>query len=351
MACFPYLIVGSGYRSEYFVRIAMTHPDLFSCAVLCRSEEKAAHMRRLGAAAFTSEAEALAFHPKAAVIAVDRAQVASLAAHWTSLGVPVITETPVGASMEELQELWSLHQKGARIVCCEQYIRHPLLQSGMAAVEKGLIGEPQSAYLSLVHDYHGASVLRHLLRTGGEGYTLQGLSSTTPVLESDSRYGALYSGEEKEQTRKILLIRYDSGKTAIYDFSPVQYRTYLYSRHLILRCSRGEWSDRLLLHAQADGSFGRTQLMPEIPQKYRCLDTQSLRELRKTWSAELFLDTLWDEYAIGTFLLDMKEYLEGGPEPYPLWEALEDARFWLLSENLEDSPVTAGPMPWSPSAS
>ena len=87
--------------------------------------------------------------------------------------------------------------------------------------------------------------------------------------------------------------------------------------------------------------------MPEIPEKYRCLDTQSLRELRKTWSPELFLDTLWDEYAIGTFLLDMKEYLEGGPEPYPLWEALDDACFWLLSEKVGDLPVSSSPMPWS----
>ena len=62
-----FLIVGSGYRAEYFVRIVLTHPDLFACTVLCRSEEKAAHMRSLGVPAVTSEAEALDFHPEAAV--------------------------------------------------------------------------------------------------------------------------------------------------------------------------------------------------------------------------------------------------------------------------------------------
>ncbi|MER2139838.1 MAG: hypothetical protein ABS965_06920, partial [Succiniclasticum sp.] len=59
------------------------------------------------------------------------------------------------------------------------------------------------------------------------------------------------------------------------------------------------------------------------------LDTQSLRDLRKTWRPELFLDTLQDEYAIAALLMDMEEYLSGGPSPYPFWEAAGDARFWL----------------------
>ena len=343
-----FLIVGSGYRAEYFVRIVLTHPDQFACTVLCRSEEKAAHMRSLGVPAVTSEAEALDFHPEAAVIAVDRDHMASVALHWAALDIPVITETPAGASMDELCALWEMHLRGARIVCCEQYIRHPLLIAGLQAVEEGCIGETQSAYLSLVHDYHAASVLRHMLKTGHEHYVMQGFSVTSPVLESDSRYGAVYDGSEKDQSRKTLLVRYASGKTAIYDFAPVQYRTFLYSRHLTLRGSRGEWTDRMLLQARPGGDFQKTLLMPALPEKYRCLDTQSLRELRKTWTPELFLDTLWDEYAIATFLLDMKDYLEGGQEPYPLWEALDDAHFWLLSENLGDTPVSSGPVPWGP---
>lgn len=53
----------------------------------------------------------------------------------------------------------------------------------------------------------------------------------------------------------------------------------------------------------------RTALMPE---RYRCLDTQYLRDLRKTWRPELFPDTLQDEYAIATILLDMADNLRGG---------------------------------------
>ena len=36
-----YIIVGSGYRAQYFGRIAKTYPDLFRAMYLCRSVEKA----------------------------------------------------------------------------------------------------------------------------------------------------------------------------------------------------------------------------------------------------------------------------------------------------------------------
>ena len=36
-----YAIVGSGYRSEYYARIARTYPELFRAMYLCRSTEKA----------------------------------------------------------------------------------------------------------------------------------------------------------------------------------------------------------------------------------------------------------------------------------------------------------------------
>ena len=36
-----YAIVGSGYRSVYYARIARTYPVLFRAMYLCRSEEKA----------------------------------------------------------------------------------------------------------------------------------------------------------------------------------------------------------------------------------------------------------------------------------------------------------------------
>ena len=79
-----YVIVGSGYRAEYFGRIAKTYPDLFRALFLCRSEEKAALMKRhTGVDAVTDADACLAFRPDFVVVAVDRAHVADVAEEWT----------------------------------------------------------------------------------------------------------------------------------------------------------------------------------------------------------------------------------------------------------------------------
>lgn len=95
-----YLIVGSGYRAEYYGRIAATYPTLFRAMFLCRSQEKAELMRiHTGIPATTSVEAACAFHPDFVVDAVDRAHLASVAIEWADRGYPVAVETPIGATV------------------------------------------------------------------------------------------------------------------------------------------------------------------------------------------------------------------------------------------------------------
>lgn len=346
-----YLIVGSGYRAEYFARIAVKHPDLFRAKFLCRSAEKAALVTaHTGVAATTELDAALAFRPDFVVVAVDWGHVGDVTEEWALRGFPVVAETPVGSTEEKLKRLWALQEeKGAKIVCSEQYHRHPVLAEGFAQVRAGVIGEPISAYLSLAHDYHGMSLIRRMLLTEGEDYTLRAERRTADVVATDSRYGAIRDGSLAAEERTIAHIAFDSGKTAVYDFAPLQYRTFIRSRHLSVRGERGEWSDRIILYADGNGQPRRTFLMPEIPEKYRRLDNQALRDIRKTFTGELFLDTEEDEYAIATLLLDMEDYIGGGPSPYPLREALDDAWFCLmLSEAAKRpwEPFRAENLPW-----
>ena len=334
-----YVIVGSGYRAIYFGRIAIQYPTLFRALFLCRSSEKAQLIEtQTGVRATTSLDECLAFQPDFAVIAVDRGHVADVAEEWISRGFPVVTETPVGDTPKKLNRLWELSQQGARIVCCEQYHRYPILMAGLDILQRGGIGAPSSLYISLAHDYHAASLIRRMLQTDGEAFTLRGMRLTSPVVNTDSRYGAILDGSVSSAERTMLTISYESGKTAIYDFSPIEYRSYIRSRHVTVRGDRGEWSDTIVFGLDEDNRPRRTFLMPEIPARYARLDTQYLRDLRKTWHAELFLDTQEDEFAIASILLDMEEYLAGGPSPYPLQEALDDVLFWLLAEKAAQSP-------------
>ena len=74
---------------------------------------------------------------------------------------------------------------------------------------------------------------------------------------------------------------------------------------------------------------------------------------RRNWTAELAPDTVQDEFAIASMLLDMEEYLARGKPPYSLDEALEDAYFWLLVTEAVSHPwqeVKSEKMPWHQSS-
>lgn len=352
MAPLSYLIVGSGHRAEFYARVACTYPALFRAQFLCRSAEKAALIQaRTGVPATDSLQTCARFGPDCIVVAVSKGSIASVCAEWLERGYPVVSETPAGACLEQLHRLWALAQRpGARLTVCEQYHRYPLLAAGLDAVAHGRIGTPRSAYLSLAHDYHAASLLRRMLLTQGERYVLRAQRTQSPLVETDSRQGAVTDGRLVTETRDVAAITFASGKTAVYDFADVQYRTFLRARHLTVRGERGEWNDTLLYSLDAQGRPRRDCLLPTLPDRYAALDTQALRDARKTWQPELFLDTRQDEYAIATVLYDLPAYLAGGPSPYPLREALDDAYFWLLLQRAVADPqaeVASQPMPWN----
>ena len=346
-----YAVIGSGYRSEFFGRIARAYPEQFRAVYLCRSEEKTARITaHTGARAVTDPEEILRFAPDFVVVAVDRGHVAEETLKWADRGFPVVTETPSGDTEEKLVRLWEAAQRGAKIVCCEQYLRQPILAAGLRAVEKGLIGTPSSLYLSLLHHYHGASMIRHALGIRpGEGFTLRGSRTSSPVVATDSRESALLDGTVIQGERDRIHADFESGKQADYDFSSVQYRTYLRSRHLTLRGERGEWSDTVIRYLNREGVPEQKMLLPEIPEKYRCLDNQALRDRRRNWQSDLAPETVQDEFAIATLLYDMQDYLSGGPSPYPVEEALEDGYFWIQMEKAVADPwkpVQSERMPW-----
>lgn len=334
-----------------FGRVATTYPKLFRALSLCRSDEKAALMTaHTGVKATTSIDECRTFHPDFVVVAVDRSHVFEVTEEWVNRGYPVLTETPIADDMQKLQKIWRMVMQGAKITCCEQYHRYPILHAGLKALKEGLIGEPSSMYISLVHDYHAASLIWSSLGIRpGATYTLLGKRQTNTVTETDSRYGAIRDGRETESERDMVLISFENGKEAVYDFNPIQYRSYIRSRHMIIRGTRGEWSDTIVSYLDEANEPHRRYLLPEIDERYRMLDTQALRDKRRNWLFELAPDTVQDEYAIASILLDMGQYISGGPAPYSVQQALDDALFWIMKERAVQEPgseIHVGRRPW-----
>ena len=101
MAKLRFIVVGSGWRSLFYWRIAQALPERFElCAMLCRTEEKAEKMHReYGVPVSTSAEQCIALHPDFVVVAVNKASIAAVSTEWLARGFAVLSETP--AALEE----------------------------------------------------------------------------------------------------------------------------------------------------------------------------------------------------------------------------------------------------------
>ena len=336
-----FVIVGSGWRAMFYVRIALRYPQCFRlCYLLCRTKEKAERLRKEYGIPVTTDAGVCEkARPDFVAVAVDRSSNFAVTKQWLEKGFAVLSETPAAGTADELEELWALHRRGARLQIAEQYIRYPLIAAGLRAVERGLLGDPYAVELSLAHDYHAASLIRHMLRCGPgtadrpfPAFKLRGKAYDFPVEETGSRYGGITDGSVRQCRRVRVTLEFDNGKAAFYDFDGVQYHSAIRARHISVQGRRGEWNDTVLRYTDASHRPVREELKAWLDPAYEVLHTRELMELSRTWSPEVHMETVQDEYAVATMMLDMRAFLDQGREAYPLSEALEDACTWLLMD-------------------
>ena len=313
MANIRYVIVGSGWRSEFYVRIAQAMPEEFeAAAMLCRTPEKAAKMQeKTGVHAVVSEAECVSLKPDFVVVAVNKADIFKGARHWLNKGFPVLCETPAAQTLEDLEDAWQLQCYGARLQTAEQYHLFLRYEAVINAVQSGIIGEPWAVDLSVAHDYHAVSLIRRILGTGFENASFIGKRFSFPVLETACRDGIVTDGAVQKKDRIRLDIEFESGRVGFYDFSPVQYHSLIRGLSCRVQGTKGEIRDGMAVYMEQGRQIQKT-LVWENP-----LASYGLSE---------------DETAIARMLTGMKTYIDTGKEVYPLREALQDAYFSILMD-------------------
>ena len=90
-----FVVVGSGFRSLFYARIAKRFPQFFTLKyLLCRTEEKAQKLNaEYGIPTTTSQELCMEAKPDFVVVAVNRNSVWSVAREWIKAGFPVLLET------------------------------------------------------------------------------------------------------------------------------------------------------------------------------------------------------------------------------------------------------------------
>jgi len=349
-------IVGTGWRSEFFLRIAKACPELFIVSgIVGRTQVKATEVASRFDVPVYSSAEDLveSARPDFVVTSVPRKENPGIIKLLASLGMPVLSETPPAESVEEMEELCSLVRNGARIQVAEQYCLQPHHSARLTFARSGKIGRITQAQISVAHGYHGISLIRRFLGIGFENATIHTTSFKSPLVKGPGRAGP--PEQEKIVQSEQLIARFDFGdQLGVFDFTGDQYFALIRNPRILVRGERGEISHDAAVYLKDFQTPIHLPFRRHTAGEHGNLAGHYLLGIQagEDWiyrnpvaPARLFDD----EIAIADCLIRMASHAAGGESFYSLAEACQDRYLEMaMHQSLgENRPVTTTSQPWA----
>ena len=356
MTASTFAIIGAGWRTDFFLRVAAAVPNLEVAGVIARNPDRAGEIEALwGVPAFPDLADLLAAsRPDYVIASVSADSMADVCRQIAGRGLPVLAETPPATGIDGLQSLYEdLTESGAQIQVAEQYGAQPLHAARQAVVDSGLLGRVSQAHMSVCHGYHGISLIRRLLGAGFSLPTITAKQFTGPVVAGPDRSGP--PDAERIVDAETELAWLDFGdRLGVYEFSLPQYRNAIRGQRVCIRGERGEILDERVTHlldhlTPVTGSFvrheaGRNGNLEGLHLKGLQLHDEWV--YRNPVAPARLSD---EEIAVGQMLLAMQRFVDTGEAFYSLAEACQDQYLALLVGEAMASgrPIDAVPQVWS----
>lgn len=330
-------IVGSGWRTEFFLRIAKELPERFKVSgVVTRTEVTGKIIeKKFGISTYRTIDELLnATKIDFAVVSVPWEIAPIRTKELVERGIPVLTETPPAPDLGSLIEINKLTGLGAKIQVAEQFHLHPLHAARIAIANSGKLGEISQVQISVCHGYHGISLMRKLMGINFENATITASSIITPLIAGPTREGG--PREEKLIESQQVIAAFDfGGKYGIYDFTGDQYFSWIRSKRLLVRGSKGEITDLSVRYLKDFQTPIEYELKRVNMGEYGNLDGFGLKGIlageewiyKNTFTPGRMTD---DEIAVASCLEKMYQYTKNGQDFYSLAEGSQDHYLSLM---------------------
>ena len=355
MATIRFGIVGAGWRSEFYLRIAKALPDRFDITgMVIRNPERRPRLERTwGVRTFPTLDDMLAkTSPSFVVTSVSWPANPGFLKDLSARGIPALSETPPAPDLPGLIELNALVQSGARIQVAEQYHAQPHHAALLGVLSKCWIGRRSQAQVSVGHGYHGISLIRRLLGLGYEAPKITGLRFVSPIIVGPGKDGPQEKEVVKQSTQDFYLMDF-GDRLGILDFTDDQYFGWIRTTRILVRGERGEIVNDRVYYLKDHRTPVEMNLVRRTAGTGSNLEGNHLQGYLAgdTWvyqnpCAPASLSD--DEIAIATCLMKMDEYVRTGKDFYPLAEACQDHYLYLLSQQSirERRAIEAERQPW-----
>ena len=236
-------LVGAGGRSDFFLRIARRMPQHFEvvCVQVRDPVKGQAYADRWQLPVVNSLSELLEREElEFVLVSVSQPAAAEVIASVASTGMPVLTETPPGQTVAELERLTALTRNGAHIQVAEQYQFQPLHAARIALARDGRLGDITQAQVSAAHGYHGVSLMRRMLGVGFTDATIHAFGVESRLLASRRRSARPADDQFQDSHQILALFEFDSGQSGLFDFTWDQYWSWVRAPRVLIRGTRGE---------------------------------------------------------------------------------------------------------------
>ena len=325
-------VVGSGWRAEYFFRIAATRPDRFQIPMVAvRRGAEAKRVEAIHGLATTTDLDRLDHADLDFVVVATNAESnTAMCAELADRGHAVLLETPAGVDETHFGQLAGLAASGARVQVAEQYQFQPLLAARLAVIRSGRLGPITSARVSVAHEYHGVALLRAALDAGIGPFSVRAHAHRSEIVRGPDRGGPPDADELVPTTEVLATIDFD-GQLGVYDWTDDQYFSWIRDLRFVVRGQRGEIDGDTVRSLDDEGA--------PIVQTLRRSDTGLRGNLEQPGHRGYLLGDEWvyrnpfpstrwsdDEIAVATALERMADYVSTGTAFYPVLEGIHDAR-------------------------
>lgn len=348
-------IIGGGFRTGYFLRVAHALPEQFSvCGMVVRDAAKGEALEeKWNLKTYRTLDQFLACErPDFVVVSIPPSASKDALLALAKRGIPVLAETPPAADLNGLRELSTLIEQGAKVQIAEQYQYRPMHAARLAVVQSGILGSISEASVSISHGYHGVSLLRKLLGIRFDRVSIRAMRFQSPVMAGPNRSGPPTEERLISSQRDIAWLDF-GDRLGIYDFTQDQHRSWIRSTHIAVRGVQGEICDNQVnvlakfdtpLHLElkrvnrgeeenVEGHFTRGVVLGD----------------RYVYQNPFVPARLYDdEIAVATCLRNMADYVVTGTSFYDLREAAQDHYVAMLIEEAirTGETITSVPQPW-----
>jgi predicted dehydrogenase len=330
-------VIGSGWRSEFYLRIAKELPNKFQvCGLVTRDEHKGLNIEKTwGVKTYRTIEELLEnSNPSFIVVSVAKEVAPNIIIDLANKKIPILAETPPASNMDSLMELNKAIPKDSKIQIAEQYHLQPMHTSRLSIVNSGILGDISEVEVSISHGYHGISLIRKLLNINFENAEINAFSFTAPIIAGPSRKGLPPKETLVEVEQEIAIINF-GNKVAIYNFEKDQHRSFIRTNRILVRGNRGEINNnyvKYLKDFQTPIEYSLTRKNAGENENVEGYHLKGIIAANEWVYINPFIPGKLsdEEIAVATCLNKMHIYVNGGASFYSLAEATQDQYLALM---------------------